>query len=182
MKWLSQSVLVVSVLALGFAACTKSQPKNSTPEEALKSYVETAFNLKEFKDAGKLLDLSTGEAYDWLYSMNQDAFTKQFLGNHMMLRSFSTKDKITDDKGDVSLVYEIAFQENAPSGTPKDETVFTNKKIAYLTKDKDSGNWKIRATKNVKTFLERKDPLEILSPEPAPQAEAKPEDNKPKGK
>ena len=71
-----------------------------------------------------------------------------------------------ENTGDVSLVYELEYKK----GGEGDQTVYTNKKIAYLTQDKEKNDWKIKATKNLKSFVERKDdlvvpPLSELPPE-----------------
>jgi hypothetical protein len=169
----------ISILAslCGLLACTQGAPEANSPEAALHSYVKIAFNAKSLDDAHKLLDLSTGEAKEWLASMTEETFKKQFLDNKMVLENLTTKDLRQEKDGDVSLVYEIAFKDGNPDGKPTGPSEFTNKKIAYLTKE---GNiWKIRATKNVKTFIERKDALEI-----PPNVPAEPEhvETKPKSK
>jgi hypothetical protein len=95
----------------------------------------------------------------------QEAFEKQFLKNNMKLVSFTSKDKVRDESGDVSLVYELSFKDGNESGDPTKRAVYSLKKIAYLT-NKDGGTWKIKATKNVKTFIERKDDLQITPSPP----------------
>jgi hypothetical protein len=177
MKWLRELGLLV-LLAAGFGACTKS-PSAATPEAAIENYVKIAFGARDVADGKKLLELSTGEAREWLASMSEDAFKKQFLENHMVLQSFSTKDVRHEANGDVSLVYEIAFKDGAADGKPTSQAVFTNKKIAYLTKEDNA--WKIKATKNVKTFIERKDALEI-PPNFAAETEAGEGKSEPHGK
>lgn len=167
MKWLNKNsahaLALVSLLAV--AACTKHVDGNGSPEAALESYVKTVFSAKSVDDAKKLLDMSTGDAREWLASMSEEAFRKQFVENKMVLQSFSMKDLRKEKDGDVSLVYEIAFKEGSPDGKPTSPAVFTNKKIAYLTKDGEG--WKIRATKNIKSYIERKDALEIPPGPPA---------------
>jgi hypothetical protein len=176
MRWLKATAQVSAVASLlALAACTKSGPKADSPEAALEAYVHTAFNAKSVDDGKKLLELSTGEAQEWLSSLSQEAFKKQFVDNHMVLESLKTKDKVQEQNGDVSLVYELAFKDGrGPEPLTTDDkaakmtpspAVYTVKKIAYLTKDKESNTWKIRATKNIKSFVERKDALEILTPE-----------------
>ncbi|MGZ3652153.1 MAG: hypothetical protein ACXVB9_16970 [Bdellovibrionota bacterium] len=176
MKWLqsrtlAQGTLLASLLA--FSACTKSGRGTSTPEGALNEYVHAAFGAKSMDDAKTLLDLSTGDAKEWLSSMSQEAFKKQFIDNKMVLQSLTTKDVRQEKNGDVSLVYELAFKDGSPDGKPTSPAVYTNKKIAYLTKEGDA--WKIKATKNVKSFVERKDALEILTPETTDKNPAAPE-------
>ena len=164
MKWLN-AALVVSLLAL--AGCTRGGGTASSPEGALDQYVHAAFSGKE--DASdKMLDLSTGEAKEWLSSMSKEAFKKQFVDNHMQLVSFSAKDKTTEANGDVSLVYELTFKDGSSDGKPTSQAVYSLKKIAYLSRATDdkgtaTGGWKIRATKNVKTFIERKEALDVMS-------------------
>jgi hypothetical protein len=163
MKWLN-AALVVSLLAL--AGCTRGGGSASSPEGALDKYVHAAFNAKKIDDSQSMLDLSTGEAKEWLAAMSKEAFQKQFIDNHMQLVNFNVKDKATEANGDVSLVYELTFKDGAAAGNPTERAEYSLKKIAYLSKDKDAGTWKIRATKNVKTFIERKDDLQV-SPIPS---------------
>ena len=165
MKWLlpnSWAQLAVVMALFALPACTKSN-QAASPETALNAYVHAAFAAKSVSDSQKLLDLSTGEAKEWLSSMSEDAFKKQFVDNKMVFQSLHTKDLRQEKNGDVSLVYELAFKDGSPDGKPTSSAVYTNKKIAYLTKEGDA--WKIKATKNVKSFVERKDALEILTPE-----------------
>jgi hypothetical protein len=62
-------------------------------------------------------------------------------------------------------VYELSYKE----GQPANATVHTNKKIAYLTRD--GAVWKIKATKNMKSFIERKEDL-VITPETTEQNQA----------
>lgn len=161
MKWLrtTAQVLVAGSLCALFA-CTKGGSGSATPQAVLENYVKIAFASESADEKRKgLLDLSTGEAKEWLDSMTPETFKTQFADNHMLLKSFTTKDLVQDKNGDVSLVYEIAFKDGAANGDPTHQAVYTNKKIAYLHKDGDQ--WKIKATKNMKTYIERKDALEI---------------------
>jgi len=164
MKWLKIWAHVFSVAALlTFAACTKEAPPTS-PEGALERYVKIAFNAKSDKDQKALYDMSEDDAKVWLGSMNEETFKKQFIENKMQLVSFKTSDKRENKDGGVSLIYELVFKDGkgpAPltPGSEPSAATYTNKKIAYL-KQVD-GNWKITATKNVKTFIERKDALEV---------------------
>ena len=174
MRWLRMAVQAMAALCLA-QACTKSPGRPETPEGTLEAYVKTAFSVSSLEVSRKLLDLSTGEARDWLESMSKETFEQQFMRNKMVLQSFTTKDLRQEKNGDVSLVYEIAFKDGSHDGKPTNEAVYTNKKIAYLHKDGEQ--WKIKATKNVKTYIERKDALEIppnppgyVDPE-APKAE-----------
>ncbi|HEY8279996.1 MAG TPA: hypothetical protein VIH99_10245 [Bdellovibrionota bacterium] len=161
MKWLKvQLPLMFVFVLLPFGACTKQESKPTTPEGALERYVTTAFSAKSADSRQSLLDLSTGDAKAWLESMSADDFKKQFVDNSMVLQNLKTKDLREEKSGDVSLVYELAFRD----GKTPNAAAYTNKKIAYLTKD-EKGDWKIKATKNVKSFIERKDALEILTPE-----------------
>jgi hypothetical protein len=172
MKWLN-AALVVSLLAFNFSGCTRGGGSASSPEGALDQYVHAAFNAKKVDDSQNMLDLSTGEAHEWLASMSKEAFQKQFIDNHMQLVNFNVKDKAKEANGDVSLVYELTFKDGAAAGNPTERAEYSLKKIAYLTKEKEGGSWKIRATKNVKTFIERKDDLQV-SPIPSGADEKEP--------
>lgn len=159
-------VVVVAIL-IAFTACTKSPPAPTSPEAALDIYVKTAFNAKELSARESLLALSAGDAEIWLSSLSDDEFKKQFVDNKMQFVSLRTRDKIEDKNGDVSLVYELEFKDGrgpVPLDGGKVMTPsaasYSTKKIAYLTKGQDGG-WKIKATKNVKTFIERKEDLAV---------------------
>lgn len=77
----------------------------------------------------------------------------------MRLVSLKVKDIRQDNEGGVSMVYEISFQD----GKSGSAFVHTNKKVAYLNKI-ENGDWKIRATQNVKSFIEKKEDL-VITPE-----------------
>jgi hypothetical protein len=168
---------LVALGLLGFAACTKDLPAPTSPEAALERYVKTAFSAKSVEAKEALLELSEGDAKMWLESLSDDEFKKQFVENQMQFVGLRTRDKIQDKTGDVSLVYELEFkdgrgpkpldQSNPQVVTPS-SAAYSTKKIAYLT-NTDKG-WKVKATKNVKTFIERKEdlavpPLSVLPPD-----------------
>lgn len=157
MNW--RNVVVVMVSAGMVAACTKSTPKADTPEGALHSYVVAAFEARQLGDKKKLMELSTGDARGYLERMSDEDFRKQFVDAKLQFVSMKARDLRQEVSGDTSLVYELSYKD-ARGGSP---TVHTNKKIAYLTKD-EAGHWRIKATKNVKTFVERKEDL-LITPE-----------------
>lgn len=171
MKWLNSAAHVIPVAALVFfGACTK-EPAPTSPEMALERYVKIAFDAKSVDAKASLLALSDGEAKVWLESMTPEVFKKQFVDNNMQLISMKTRDKREEKDGDVSLVYELEFRD----GKAPNAAAYSNKKIAFLKKG-EQGDWKITATKNIKTFIERKEALEVLTPETTdkePAAEAK---------
>lgn len=145
-------------LFLGIAlasSCTKSQ-KADTPERALEKYVSAAFNVRSVEDRQKLLNLSAGDALTFLQRMDDETFRKHFIDAKLEMVSMKTKDLRQEVSGDVSLVYELSYRE---SGVGK--ALHTNKKIAYLTHDQEQGEWRIKATKNMKTFIEMKDDLVV---------------------
>ena len=174
MKLLKAFAKISLVASLVFSvSCTKSTPRAESTEAALEAYVKLAFNAKSVEDKKRLLDMSIGEANEWLSSLSDEGFRKQFVENHMVLGSMKTRDKSQDQNGDVSVVYELSFKDGrgpeplgakepggAMTASPAEYSV---KKIAYLTREKDT--WKIKATKNIKSLVERKDALEILTPE-----------------
>lgn len=162
--------LITSVSFLG--ACTKS-PKADTPEGALEKYVTAAFDAKSPSDRQKLVDLSAGDALFYIQQMSDADFKKHFIDSKLVFVSMRAKDRRVENSGDVSLVYELEYKEGEVA-TP---TVHTNKKIAYLTLDKEKNEWRIKATKNLKSFVERKEdmvvpPLSELPPE-TPEATGK---------
>lgn len=161
MKWRNR---LFGFLILALCGCTKHVALPTTPQGALENYVRTAFNARTADDRNALLELSTGDAKAWLESMSAEDFKKQFVDNSMVFGSIKTQDLRTEKSGDTSLVYELSFRD----GKTPNAAAYTNKKIAYLTRD-DKGNWKVKATKNIKSFVERKDPLEVLAPEPGEQ-------------
>lgn len=141
-----------------FSACTKA-PMANTPEAVLDRYVSSAFNAKNIEDKKKLLDLTTGDALAHLEKMKDDDFKKQFLEANLALVSMKVKDIRQDNEGGVSMVYELSFKD----GKAGNSVVHTNKKVAYLNRNQ-AGDWKIRATQNVKSFIEKKEDL-VITPE-----------------
>jgi len=171
MKWFSKAahgLLVVSLITFG--ACTKDSAPSS-PEAALERYVNIAFAAKSIEAKKELLALSDGDAKVWLESMADDVFKKQFIENHMEFVSLKSGDKRVQADGDVSLVYELAFKD----GKTPNAAAYTNKKIAYLKKG-EAGDWKISATKNIKTFIERKDAVEVPPLSMLPPSDGNPAD------
>ena len=140
------------------SSCTRA-PKANTPEAVLDQYVSSAFNAKSVEDKKKLQDLTTGDALAHLEKMKDEDFKKQFLEANMRLVSLKVKDIRQDNEGGVSMVYELSFQD----GKSDSAYVHTNKKVAYLNK-LENGDWKIRATQNVKSFIEKKEDL-VITPE-----------------
>jgi hypothetical protein len=169
MRWRKSKHWLAGIALLAFGACTKHAERASTPEEALEHYVTTAFSAKSANDRQALLALSTGEARAWLESMSVEDFKKQFVDNNMVFQSLKSKDLRHEQSGDVSLVYELAFKD----GKTPNAAAYTNKKIAFLTRDEE-GKWKIKATKNIKSFVERKDDL-VVPPNSPGAAPATPE-------
>jgi hypothetical protein len=165
MKLLSLNVVVGMGLAALIAGCTKA-PKADTPEGALEKYVTAAFDAKSPGDRQKLIDLSAGDALVFIERMSDEEFKKHFIDSKLRFVSMKAKDRREENTGDVSLVYELEYKE----GDLANPTIHTNKKIAYLTHDKETNEWKIKATKNLKSFIERKEdlvvpPLSELPPE-----------------
>src|SRR5688572_27134334 len=137
MKWLKVVGHLSFAFSLLFAgACTKQASRPNTPEAALELYVTTAFAAKSADARQALLDLSTGDAKAWLETMSPEDFKKQFVDNSMVFQSLKSKDKREDKDGGVSLVYELAFKD----GVTPNAAAYTNKKIAFLTKD-EKGDW-----------------------------------------
>lgn len=157
-KFFSSLLIFVFTFCALFSSCTKT-PKAESPEGALQRYVQVAFNAKSYADKQKLAELSTGEALEYLNHMNESDFKMQFLDSNLRLVSVKAKDKRQESGGDVSLVYELEYKD----GKSENLTTYSNKKIAYLTQGAD-GFWKIKSTKNIKTFIEKKDDL-IITPD-----------------
>lgn len=155
-------LLVFLIATLGIAVGCDKGPKADTPEGALEKYVQTAFGAKSVEDKQKMLELSTGEAFEYLSQMSEEEFRKQIVDANLALVNLKAKDLRQEADGDVSLVYELHFK----AGKGIDSAVHTNKKIAYLKKFEDG--WKIKATKNLKSFVEQKEDL-LISPESTPQ-------------
>jgi len=147
---------LILFLAVAFASsCTKSQ-KADTPERALEKYVSTAFKVRSVEDRQKLMALSAGDALTFLRGMDDETFRRHFIDAKLEMVSMKTKDLRQEISGDVSLVYKLSYRE---SGAGK--ALHTNKKIAYLTHDQEQGEWRIKATKNMKSFIEMKDDLVV---------------------
>lgn len=157
--------LMVAALALTVVSCTNKMPTADTPEGALHKYVTLAFTAKSPSARKELMALSTGDALGYLERMSDEDFRKQFVDANLKFMSMKAKDMRQEVSGDVSLVYELTYKD----GRPESPTVHTNKKIAYLTRDQSG--WKIKATKNMKTFVERKEDL-LITPETTDQGQA----------
>jgi hypothetical protein len=155
-----RNISIVALLVLGFAGCNRRSIPN-TPEGTLEKYVNAAFEVKSLEDRKTLLDLSAGDAKAYLEQVKDEDFTKQFIDSKLRFVSMKATDLREQSNGDVSLAYELNFQERSNANAP---TVHTNKKIAYLGKD-ELGNWKIKSTKNIKTFIEKKEDLVITPSE-----------------
>jgi hypothetical protein len=157
MKWFK---LVAAATMIAFlVGCTKEM-KADTPEGALQKYVTAAFSARSTDDRQKLVNLSTGEALAFIQSMSDETFKKHFIDSNFDFVSLKAKDLRQENSGDVSLVYELTYRE----GKGESKVEHTNKKIAYLTLDAAAGEWKIKATKNLKSFVERKEDL-VVTPE-----------------
>jgi hypothetical protein len=166
MKSVNLWLVASAILGLAFASCTKQAEVASSPEGALQKYVSEAFAARAQSDKQKLLDLSTGDAHAMLEAMSAEDFKRRFLDANLRLTELNMKDVRQEANGDVSLVYELSFKE----GKPEAVAVHTYKKIAYLTRD-EKGAWKIRATKNIKSFIEKKEDL-VITPEITDKSEA----------
>jgi ketosteroid isomerase-like protein len=149
MKWVSY--VVIGLLCV---ACTKRGAEQ--PATAVEEYIKVAMNAKSASDKQALYAYTTGEARAELEKMSDKDFDEQFVQRKMSFKSFKAKDLREEAGGGVSLVYELAFLEKTADGSAE----ITNRKIAYLQKDSD-GHWKITSTKNVKSFIEREDALEV---------------------
>lgn len=166
------SILAAFIL-VGAISCTKKTPQS--PEAVLEEYIQTAMNAKSLKDKERLMELTTGMANEDLQKMTDTEFENQFIKTKFKFQRVKTKDLREESAGEVSLVYELEYQQAETSGLNSD---MTNKKIAFFTKNED-GKWKIRETKNVKSLIEKKESLEVLnSASPAAATPAKDEKSK----
>ena len=150
--------IIILAIILVSQGCEKKNKAN-TPEQVLDSYVHAAFSANSVADKQKLVDLSTADAQDLLKKMTEIEFKNEFLDKHLTLVSLVTKDVRREDPKNISLVYELTYKE----GTGDKSAAMTNKKIAYLTQI-ENGEWRIKATKNIKSFIEEKEGL-VVSPQ-----------------
>jgi hypothetical protein len=160
MTWLKLACFALVVVSL--SSCNKKAALPNTPEGTLEKYVNAAFDVHSLSDREHLLALSVGDAHAHVEGMTDESFRHQFMESKLRFVSMKTKDLRKENDGDVSLVYELSYQDGAVNAP----TIHTNKKIAYLTRDQ-AGEWKIKSTKNVKTYIEKKEDL-VITPEPAP--------------
>ncbi|MGE3261454.1 MAG: hypothetical protein AB7K68_06725 [Bacteriovoracia bacterium] len=165
MTWRNLFVVAVAIMAL--SGCTRKAALPNTPEGTLEKYVSAAFEVRGIEDRKHLMDLSSGDAYAHLEKMTDEEFKKQFIETKLKFIGLKAKDLREETGGDVSLVYELTYQDGNGTVPP---TRHTNKKIAYLGRA-ENGDWKIKATKNIKTFLERKEDL-VITPETTHKDEA----------
>lgn len=155
---LRRNLFLLLVALVYIVGCTKV-PKANTPEAALDRYVAAAFSAKKVEDKKKLIEMTTGDALAHLQKMKDEDFKKQFIDANLRLVSVKAKDIREDNEGGVSLVYELSFSDGAAGNS----AIHTNKKVAYLSKI-ENGEWRIRATQNVKSFIEKKEDL-VITPE-----------------
>jgi hypothetical protein len=138
-----------------FSGCTKNS--NDTPEKVLDSYIQIGLNAQKDSDREKMLSLTTGEAKEELEKMSPVEFKSVFLDKKLKFIGYKTKDLRQENSGEISLIYELSYEEKDAAGA----AIVTNRKIAYFSKA-DNGEWKIKATKNVRSVVERKEALEVL--------------------
>lgn len=146
------------LLVLFGAACTKSN-SGLSPEEVLETYVKIAINAKTEKDKTSLEEYLTGEALTKLKLMTKDEFIEKLVKPEYKFVKFSTRDSREESNGGVSLVYELTFENKTGDSTAK----IISRKIAYFKRGRDNG-WKISDTRNVKSFVEMKEGLDIKYP------------------
>ena len=158
MNTVKSSLSVGVFLLLALVACER-HPKIDSPEAVLNRYVSTAFQARSLSDKKDLMSFSVGPALEQLKSMNDEEFRKNFIDSGLSLVSLKTKDLRQESDGDVSLVYELDYKDHRDGKN----TVNSMRKIAFLTHDK--GEWKIKSTRGIKTFVERKEDL-VITPEP----------------
>ncbi len=151
----------LALVSMLLMACTKGG-KSGTPAGALEQYVAAVMSVSGPEDRQKLLDMTVGEAKEQFEKMSVEEFTKAFPKGRYRLVSLRIRDPREEKAGVVSLVYEVTFEDKGSGAS----AVFTNKKLAYLEKS-ESDAWKIRGVKGVKSFVEKKEALEIkLGAEP----------------
>ena len=141
---------------LMISACVKKR-QLETPISVMEEYINIAMTAKASSDRSKLLELTTGNAYQELKGMSDKEFDEKFIQSKFRFIAFKAKDLREENDGSLSLVYELSYEAKA-EGNP---ATVTNKKIAYLGKD-DSGHWKIKDTKNIKSLIESKNGLEVM--------------------
>ncbi len=155
---LKQCTKIFMFLAiLGASACTKKEA-GMNPEEILETYVKIALNAKSEKDKASLEEYLTGEALKKLKLMSQSDFVDKLVRPEFKFVKFSTRDMREESNGGVSLVYELTFENK--TGDSKAKVI--NRKIAYFRKNAENA-WKIFDTRNVKSFIEMKDGLDVMN-------------------
>lgn len=147
-------MLMIGLLPM-VSGCTRQGA--TTPEQTLEQYIRIGLDAKGPGDKAKLLELTIGEAHEELGKMKDKEFNDIFVEKKLRYLGYKARDLRQENSGEVSLIYELSYEEQDAAGA----AIVTNRKIAYLAKD-DEGRWKIKGTKNVKSFVERKDALEVL--------------------
>lgn len=154
----SSFALLTTVAVLLFvSACTKKE-SGMTPEEVLETYVKIALNAKSEQDKKSLEEYLTGEALKKLKLMGNEEFLEKLVKPEFKFVSFLARDQRQENNGGISLVYELTFENK--SGDTKAKLI--NRKIAYLKRATDN-SWKIFNTRNIKSFVEMKDGLDVMN-------------------
>lgn len=152
---------IVATALLGFAllgsACTPKK-KPESPEAVLQAYVTTAINAKSGADKERLYEFTTGKALERLQAMPEEEFVNSLVKPEYKFVHFSTRDLREEKEGSMSLVYEIVYDTKSGDQGAK----ITSRKIAYMKKD--NGVWKIEDTRNIKSFVEVKEGLNVQYP------------------
>ena len=140
-------LLIVTIVLFG--SCTKK----STPEKALKEFIQYRFSGGQDKD--DLLEMTTGGLNSRIDGMEGEELTSFLNSEALQKRRLKILLKNCEDTK-CFLTYILSYSQG--TGTPKDFGIEV-KKIAQV--EKVGEIWKLADVSNIKTFIEAKKELEI---------------------
>jgi hypothetical protein len=138
------------IMFLLFVSCNSDK---STPEGALKSFVELNFSGSASRE--EILGNITGKMKESFEGLSEEDFKKSTQFKELEKQGFKVVSKNCEEK-QCYITYSLAFKNKESAGTLGFKTEV--KKIAELKFD--NGKWLIADVSNVKTYLEALDTIQ----------------------
>ena len=142
-------LITVVVLNLLMGGCEKQ----NDPESVLRDYVD--YRFMGGQDRGELLKRTTGNMYQKIEQMSNEDFNKFKSVDKLGWKKLSINNKAcTDIQCEITYSFSYDMQKNDEKSSTVDV-----KTIATL--EKVSDEWKIADIRNVKTFIDAKESIDI---------------------
>jgi hypothetical protein len=141
------------ILALIFLSC---QPKDHSPENALKHFIEARMERIISKD--EVLSLVTGKFKQAIEALNDEEFSQFADLKSVKKDGFKILSKTCQGKT-CYVTYVLTYKKLT---NDKASAISENKKIAELVFEE--GKWLIAEVSNLKTYVESLAPIEPLNP------------------